>query len=179
MGTQGYECRGCGQHHDDLPFSYWAEAPAFWSEFEADDHSELGQEHCIIGGEQFFIRARLVIPVTDAALVEGAPAEFDWGVWVSLSERHYDRMTQLWTTPGRESEPPYFGFLCTELPLYQPSTLGLKTMVHTQPVGYRPTVELESTDHPLAVEQRTGITLARVQEIAELLLHPDQPAAAQ
>ena len=84
---------------------------------------------------------------------------------------------QLWTTPGRESEPPYFGFLCTELPLYQPSTLGLKTMVHTQPVGYRPTVELESTEHPLAVEQRTGITLARVQEIAELLLHPDQPAA--
>jgi hypothetical protein len=35
----------------------------------------------------------------------------------------------------------------------------------------RPLVELEPTDHPLAVEQRTGITLGRVQEIAETLLH--------
>jgi len=32
-------------------------------------------------------------------------------------------------------------------------------------------VELESTDHPLAVEQREGITMDRVQEIAEALLH--------
>ena len=182
MGTQGYECRSCGQHHDDLPFSYWAEAPAFWSEFETDEHSVLGQEHCIIAGEQFFVRARLVIPVNDAdanATDDGAPAEFDWGVWVSLSERNYDRMAELWTTPGRESEPPYFGWLCTDLPLYRPSTLGLKTMLHTQAVGYRPVVELESVEHPLALEQRTGITLARVQQIAELLMHPDRPAAAQ
>jgi hypothetical protein len=32
--------------------------------------------------------------------------------------------------------------------------------------------ELEPTDHPLAVEQRTGITRARVQQFTELLLHP-------
>jgi hypothetical protein len=61
--------------------------------------------------------------------------------------------------------------MSTELPLYQPSTLSLKTRVHTQAVGQRPLIELEPTDHPLAVEQRTGITLARVQEIAETLLH--------
>jgi hypothetical protein len=33
-------------------------------------------------------------------------------------------------------------------------------------------VELEPTDHPLPVEQRQGITMARVQALAELLLHP-------
>jgi hypothetical protein len=47
----------------------------------------------------------------------------------------------------------------------------LKTNIHTNPVGVRPFVELEPTDHPLAVEQRNGITLARVQEIAEIILH--------
>jgi hypothetical protein len=31
--------------------------------------------------------------------------------------------------------------------------------------------ELEPTDHPLAVEQREGITIQRVREFAELLLH--------
>ncbi|HTJ32767.1 MAG TPA: DUF2199 domain-containing protein [Dactylosporangium sp.] len=51
--------------------------------------------------------------------------------------------------------------------------MSLKTHVHTQRVGKRPHIELEATDHPLAVEQRTGITLSRVQEFAELLLHPD------
>jgi len=169
---QGYDCRGCGQHHDELPFSYWAPAPAYWDEFATDEHSVLGEEHCIIGGEQFFIRGRLVIPVIDAGSVPGASPEFDWGVWVSLSERNYERTTELWTTPGRESEPPYFGWLCTELPLYEPSTLGLKTQVHTQSVGERPTIDLEPGDHPLAVEQRTGITVARVQEIAERFTHP-------
>ena len=73
--------------------------------------------------------------------------------------------------PGRENQPPYFGWLSTELPLYQPSTLLLKTHVHARPVGQRPLIELEPTEHPPAVEQRTGITLARVQQIAETLIH--------
>lgn len=51
-------------------------------------------------------------------------------------------------------------------------TLNLKTEVHTDEVGARPHVILEPTDHPLAVEQRTGITVERVQKIAELVLHP-------
>jgi hypothetical protein len=40
------------------------------------------------------------------------------------------------------------------------------------PVGQRPLVELEPTEHPLAVEQRQGISMQRVQAIAEALLHP-------
>ena len=43
--------------------------------------------------------------------------------------------------------------------------------MHTRPVGVRPYIELEATDHPLAVEQREGITWERVQEIAEIVLH--------
>ena len=64
-----------------------------------------------------------------------------------------------------------FGCLTTELPIYPVSTLSLKTNVRTRPVGERPLIELEPTDHPLAVEQREGITLARVIEIAERVLH--------
>lgn len=32
-----------------------------------------------------------------------------------------------------------------------------------------PYVELEPTDHPLAIEQRNGITLERVKEIQEII----------
>lgn len=104
----------------------------------------------------------------------GAEAPAYWSP--SLSGANFERVHSLWTTPGREQEPPYFGWLSTELALYDPTTLQLKTHVHTQPVGQRPLIELEPTDHPLAVEQRTGITLARVQEFAETLLHPSSEA---
>ncbi len=79
-------------------------------------------------------------------------------------------MLDLWTTPGREKEPGYFGWLSTELPAYPQSTKNLKTTVHTDVIGTRPHVHLEPTEHPLAVEQRDGITLHRVQEIADQLL---------
>jgi hypothetical protein len=162
-----YLCRCCGKQHEGLPFSYGVDAPANWRDELADDPtSQLDDEQCVIGGQHFYVRARIVIPVTDA------DHDFDWGVWVSLSQTNFERMSDLWTVTGREQEPPYFGWLCTELPIYQPTTLSLKTHVHTQPVGKRPLVELEPTDHPLAIEQRTGITLARVQQIAEELLHP-------
>ena len=166
MTDQGFLCGCCGERHPGLPFSYGADAPAPWRDELADDErSTLEDELCIIQAEHFFVRARIVIPVVDA------DTDFDWGVWVSLSRPNFERTLDLWTEPGREQEPPYFGWLCTELPVYEPTTLSLKTNVHTQPVGSRPQVELEATDHPLAVEQRTGITVARVQEIAERLLH--------
>jgi hypothetical protein len=57
-----------------------------------------------------------------------------------------------------------------------PDTLNLKTMVHLRDGGIRPFVELEPTEHPLAVEQRTGITHDRVAEIYEKMLHPPRRA---
>jgi Uncharacterized protein conserved in bacteria (DUF2199). len=135
----------------------------------ADSDSVLSPDQCVIRRQAFFVHGLIEIPVTDTDEI------FAWGVWVSLSEEKFTRVTRLWNTAGRETEPPYFGWLSTELQLYSPTTIELKTNVHGRPVGERPFIELEPTDHPLAVEQRTGITRARVQEIAETLLHPGQP----
>jgi hypothetical protein len=55
--------------------------------------------------------------------------------------------------------------------------VNLKTMVHLRDNGLRPLVELEPTDHPLAVEQRTGITLECVAEIYESVFHPPNSPA--
>jgi hypothetical protein len=95
---------------------------------------------------------------------------FAWEVWVSLSRDSFGRMMDDWEKPGRESGPSYFGWLSNAISGY-PSTINLKTHVHTRPIGRSPAIELEPTDHPLAVEQRTGITAARVREIAELARH--------
>jgi hypothetical protein len=55
--------------------------------------------------------------------------------------------------------------LCTRIAYYSENTLLLKTMAHFRRGGLRPTIELEPTDHPLAVDQREGISLARAWQI--------------
>ena len=163
----GYTCHTCGEFHADVPLCYGAEAPVHWQvipEAERDDRGELSSDQCIIDDKHFFILGRLLISIRDH------PEPFCWLVWVSLSEGNFARAHELWHAAGRETEPPYFGWLSTLLPCY-PDTVNLKANVHTRPLGERPIVELEPTDHPLAVEQRNGITMRRVLEIAECIEH--------
>ncbi|MFE2023089.1 DUF2199 domain-containing protein [Streptomyces sp. NPDC059499] len=147
--------------------SYSTMAPDVWDpSFESDPGCLLSSDQCVIKGQHFFIRGLIEIPVI------GSQDAFSWGVWVSLSKDNFARALDVWDTEGREAEKPYFGWLSTELTLYPESTTDLKTNAHTRPVGKRPFIELEPTDHPLAVEQRTGITQDRVREIAMAVLHP-------
>lgn len=149
---------------------FGADTPAAYDSIptgERDLRCELTADFCVIDNSEFFVRGCIELPVNDG------PRPFVWGVWTSLSQESYQPLRDIWDTPGRESEPPFFGWLCTMLPPY-PDTFLLKTHVHTRPVGQRPFVELEPTDHPLAVEQREGITMDRVREIAEALLHPKE-----
>ncbi len=169
MVTHEYVCHICGKAHKGPPLSYGVAAPAQWygiPQQERRKRARLSHDQCEIDGQFFYVVGYIDIPLLDTAGV------FQWSAWVSLSKANYERMLKLWNQRGREQEPPYFGWLSTMLPPY-PQTLNLKTQVHTRPVGMRPFVELEPTDHPLAVEQRTGITMQRVREIADILLHQE------
>jgi hypothetical protein len=149
---------------EGLPFAFHAEAPDAWSPQRADDpESGLTADQCVIGGERFFARGLLVLPVRDA------DEDFTWGVWVELSSGSFERMSELWETPNREREPPYPGWLANALPGYRQSTLGMLARMKTQPVGLAPLVEVSADDHQLSAEQHEGITLARVREIAAAL----------
>ncbi|WP_407704723.1 DUF2199 domain-containing protein [Streptomyces microflavus] len=147
--------------------SYSTIAPDAWDpSFQSDPNSMLFSDQCVIKGQHFFIRGLIEIPVI------GSKDVFSWGVWVSLSKENFAGALDVWNTEGREAEKPYFGWLSTELALYSESTTNLKTNAHTRPVGKRPFIELEPNDHPLAVEQRAGITQDRIREIAIAVLHP-------
>lgn len=164
---RGYKCRCCGEYHHDLPLRYGSQAPVYYFAISEEERSErclLSPDQCIIDKQYFFIVGNLEIPVI------GSNEKFSWDVWVSLSQVNFERVSELWEQLGRESEPPYFGWLSTRLPGY-PNTVNLKTLVHTRQVDLRPYIELEASDHPLAIEQWEGITWDRVQEIAESVLH--------
>lgn len=131
---------------------------------ERESRSTLTGDYCIIDDEEFYVRGCLEIPVL------GREEPLLWGVWVSLSRANFEREQQLANDPKRLDEPPYFGWLSSRIPIC-PDTALLKTNVQTQAVGQRPRIELHASDHPLSVEQRTGITEARLIEIAELVEH--------
>ena len=94
----------------------------------------------------------------------GEKEPFSWGVWVSLSKEHFLTFVRYLEEPKCSHIGPFFGWLSAALPLY-PDTENLKTRAHLRDNGIRPYIELEPTDHPLALEQRNGIPVSRVAEI--------------
>jgi hypothetical protein len=167
MSKEGFRCGHCGKWHEGLPKSWNFEAPVYWDYADKSlksGDSELKDDLCVIKGEHFFIKGNIDIPVLDDN------STFTLSAWTSLSKANFQRATDLWSQPKRVEEPPYFGWLSSMVPGY-PDTINLKSYVHSRAVGIKPLIELEPTEHPLALEQKAGISLARVAELAAFFLH--------
>ncbi|MGG3452303.1 DUF2199 domain-containing protein [Domibacillus aminovorans] len=169
--TEDYLCNYCGKYHDELPMSYGSPVPEYYYDVPTDEQEsriEMNEDMYIIDDKYFFVRGCIEIPVVDGE------EPFIWDVWVSLSEMNFDKTIDYWEVRGREQElEPMFGWLSTSIPCY-PETIDLKTMVHTRSVGMRPYIELEPTEHLLAIEQREGITIERIKQIAEELCNEEE-----
>jgi hypothetical protein len=161
-----WTCGCCGKQFHTLPLDFSCDAPDYWAqipESERAQHGKCDSDLCMIDRRDFFVRGCLEIPII------GRDDRFVWGMWVSVSETNFHRILDLWSASDAENEPPMFGWLCNDIPLY-PRTLELATHVHLRSGGRRPAIELEPTHHPLAIEQREGISIARVEEIAAQLM---------
>jgi hypothetical protein len=161
--TDGYTCACCSELHEGFPAIAF-DAPAYWEpDMTGRPGCRLTSDLCEIEGRDFFVRAVLRLPVLDAE------QDFEWGVWVSQSERNFRRLQRPWNVVRQHRIEPTFGYVSNDLPGYGETTLEVTSMLHHQRRGWRPLVELEATDHPLAVEQREGITSARVHELTAFL----------
>ena len=161
-----FKCATCDQWHEGMP-SYGAEAPLSYygvPENERAQRCVRSTDFYVIDEKWFFIRGCLEIPV------HGEARPFTWGAWVSVSRNSIDTFADTYEDANRAHIPPFFGWLDMDMPLY-PSTVKLKTMVHLRDNRIRPYIELEPTDHPLAVEQREGISAERVAEICAYFVH--------
>jgi hypothetical protein len=90
-------------------------------------------------------------------------------VWVSQKRQNFEAYQR---DPDSAAIGPFFGWLCTRIDFYPVNTLALKTMAHFRDGGLRPSIVLEPTDHPLAVDQREGISLSRAWEIVHWYERP-------
>ena len=162
-----FECASCGALHEGIPSFGW-DFPAQYLAIPEGERARrvvLSDDACVIDNEWFFIRGCLEVPV------RGYREPLNYGVWLSLSRESFTRYSSILGDVNRRSGSTYFGWLCTAIPGY-PDTQLLKTVVHVRSWPTRPFVQLEPTDHPLAIEQRDGFNLWRVQQRVERIMHP-------
>ena len=161
-----WKCPTCGVEHDGPPTCFGIEAPwrASVPEAEFARRVALSPDRCVVDGKTFFVRGHIEIPVHDYA----EPLAFS--VWASLSEGSFSHMCARWDAPDRASDPPYFGWLSSPIAVY-PSAIRLKLSVQSRAPGLTPLFTVEPTDHPLARDQRAGISIERLHEFAHRLLH--------
>jgi hypothetical protein len=167
-----FTCERCGDVHEGLP-DFGFDAPIYYHETPEAERAErcwLTDDLCVLDDTHYFVRAVLLVRLAQTL------ESFGWGVWTSLSQQNYQRYVALWDAPIPEGEGPYFGWLSNRIPFY-PDTLNLKVAVHLHDSGERPHLELEPTDHPLAIDQRQGIAWERARDIVEALVHgPSTPS---
>jgi hypothetical protein len=167
-----WTCPCCGTKHAGL-FDLACDAPDFWRDSRdkkpnAEVRSAqqiLTEDFCILDGEHFFVRSVLELPI-----VGSSEHRFGYGVWATLSRKNFDLYVDSFDGGAQGHLGPWFGWFSNRLAGY-PDTLNLKCQVHPQDGRKRPYLVLEPTDHPLAVEQREGITFDRILAIYALHGH--------
>ena len=147
-----YVCSCCGETHEGLPDIAF-DRPAYAQDVPRAEQAtrvELGTDLCVVDKQHYFIRGLIEIPSVDS------PERLGIGVWVSQKKENYETYAS-----GFDSADigPFFGWLSNDFLFEGKPALHLKTMVHFRGGDLRPHVELEPGDHPLAVAQRTGISL--------------------
>jgi hypothetical protein len=151
--------------------SFAADAPLHYysiPEPERRRRCKLTTETCVVDKKVFFARGCIEIPV------HGEADPFIWGAWVSLSAESFKKFkSSLWRWK-RSKLGPLSGCLSADFVVY-PEIENLQATLHLQDDGIRPRIELAPTDHPLAVEQREGISIGRVAEIYAACMHDDAP----
>jgi len=151
-----------------LPWSYAIEGPDNWYALSAEERAtraQINDDQCIIDDKEFYLRGCLEIPVIDHP-----DDPFVWLVWVSVSAESFQYTSDRWTDEIGPDEAPRFGWLSNQIHGYPLPADGVKCHVHLRSGDLRSTIELEPTNYSLAVEQREGITLERIQEIAAMAM---------
>lgn len=124
---------------------------------------EQSSDQLLLDNQHFFILGNVDLNV------HGSEEFLRWTVWTTLSADNFRRSVELWHSSGRESEPPYFGWLANQIHGYE-SERPLKTLVHTGPVGIRPRIELIDDGDRLTHDQKNGISPQRADELIHFAL---------
>jgi hypothetical protein len=121
----------------------------------------LSEDLCVLGGEHFFVRSVLEIPV------RGLEVPWGFGCWSTLSRANFDKYVAGFDSGEYEDDGPWFGWLSNQLKLYFEEDRPIAVDVFPEPDRQRPQLVVRDPDHPLGRAQREGVT---GEAMLELLL---------
>ena len=160
----GYTCTICGRFHTDEMRDVRAGLPEPIFLLSADERAaraviDPAGDFATLDGAQHFVRALIEVPIPSEDDV------FGWGVWVRLTAADVQDVSARWVDEDSVGHS-YAGTLATDLPAYG-ETIGLPGALTLRAVDELPAFEVRAPTHPLAFEQRDGITVERARELAE------------
>ena len=162
-----FKCSSCDEIHIGIP-NLGTKAPLqYYSipKMETKERVILTSGTCVIDDEYFYVRGCLELPVI------GFTDFFSFGAWVSLSEEDFSKYNELFEVDLRDEVAPMFGWFSSWLwPLYEDDE-DIKSRIHLRNRGIRPYIELEPTEHPLALAQKNGISDKVLIKIYEYYVH--------
>jgi len=153
-------CQQCGAVHalDKLELTFFRpDAVVELSEDERTRDVLESDDLCVIRNEHYFVRATLPLPV------HASEMPYRLGVWVQTSEAAFRRIYALWSEEHQASEPPFDVTIANRISSL-PDTRGLAASLRLTGPKTRPEVFVAVDGHPIADQQRDGITAHRAYE---------------
>lgn len=165
-GIFSFKCSFCNKLHEESPSFACMVPDSFLDQpKKSQEDAFMTNDLCSYvdeDGRHYFIRTILEIPI------HGVSEPFLWGVWASVSAENFFRYSESFDNPNTNDR--YFAWFSNYLPLYE-NTYGLRSFVRPRTGNARPVLELQPCDHPLYLDFKNGISIAKAQEIAEMLMH--------
>ncbi|MFC7380417.1 DUF2199 domain-containing protein [Brevundimonas sp. GCM10030266] len=157
--SASFTCAVCNEPHEGFPaLAFVAPDPWDWaSEAERAADWSLDSDFAEYRETDFYVRGVLDIPII------GRDDVLSFGVWSTVSRDNFARCQDAFNDEDQSKLGPMFGWFSNNIPGY-PQTLLLKCNLLPRDGRLRPLIELEPTDHPLAVQQREGVSLEAAAE---------------
>ncbi|MEO0440967.1 MAG: DUF2199 domain-containing protein [Pseudomonadota bacterium] len=160
-----WKCTRCEDEHQGM-FDLASDRPdQCHTELEIEPNSAirfegdfLSEDLCVLGGEDFFVRGVLEIPV------RGVAEKFGFGSWSTLSRENFGIYVNGFDNGKYADDGPWFGWFSTWMRGYT-EKLPLECMVYPQPDRQRPTFLIDSESQTLAMAQQQGISAEKLLAI--------------
>jgi hypothetical protein len=165
----GFVCSVCGEHHAGRLLDIRVSLPDVihaLSEEERERRTWLADDFAVLDDDLFFVRGLLELPIPTLE------SRFAYGVWIQVAQRDFTFLMEHWDDPAQLRFAPTDGTLANELGPYV-ATAGLPARLQPISPDLLPLVEVLAADHPLALDQRRGISESRSDELAARVLHPE------
>ena len=157
LSGREWRCSSCDEPHKGM-FDLAADAPDHRPhevQYEPNsairfDGDFLSEDFCVVGGEHFFVRCVLDIPI------HGLADKFGFGCWGTTKRENFDKYLESFDGGPLPEGAPYWSWLCNRVKPFD-VTEPLGCLMHPRLERQRPLLAVDEPDHLLAIAQNEGI----------------------